>query len=41
MDRAELPQGVSAQSISLRLGHPDPSTLNTPPFQQAVQRVMA
>ncbi|MBA3874018.1 MAG: PLP-dependent aminotransferase family protein [Anaerolineae bacterium] len=29
-----------AHSISLRLGHPDPTTLNTLPFQQAVQRVM-
>src|SRR5438477_161082 len=37
----ELPQGVTAQTISLRLGHPDPTTLNTPQFQQAVQRVMA
>ncbi|MEP6988895.1 MAG: hypothetical protein ABI970_25055, partial [Chloroflexota bacterium] len=40
MDNMELPQGVTAHSISLRLGHPDPTTLNTLPFQQAVQRVM-
>ncbi len=41
MDNAVLPQGMTARTISLWLGHPDPSTLNTPAFQEAVQRVMA
>ena len=41
MTHTGLPQGISAQSISLRLGHPDPSTLATPDFQEAVRRVMA
>jgi 2-aminoadipate transaminase len=36
-----LPQGTTSNSISLLLGHPDPATLNTPPFQEAVRRVMA
>jgi 2-aminoadipate transaminase len=36
-----LPQGVSQQTISLRLGHPDPATLATTDFQEAVRRVMA
>jgi len=40
MDNPGLPQGVTDQSISLFFGHPDPTTLNTPPFQEAVQRVM-
>jgi DNA-binding transcriptional MocR family regulator len=35
-----LAQGVTANTISLLLGHPDPSTLFTPEFQEAVQRVL-
>jgi 2-aminoadipate transaminase len=35
-----IAQGVSANMISLLLGHPDPSTLFTPQFQDAVQRVL-
>ncbi len=41
MNNSGLPQGVTAQSISLRLGHPDPATLATPQFREAVARVMA
>ncbi|MBI1278786.1 MAG: aminotransferase class I/II-fold pyridoxal phosphate-dependent enzyme [Anaerolineaceae bacterium] len=41
MNQQNLPQGVSAQSISLRLGHPDPATLGTPQFREAVANVMA
>ncbi|MCA0456997.1 MAG: PLP-dependent aminotransferase family protein [Chloroflexi bacterium] len=41
MTTSTLPQGVNAQTISLRLGHPDPATLGTPSFQEAVRRVMA
>ncbi len=41
MNNSGLPQGVTAQTISLRLGHPDPSTLGTPQFREAVARVMA
>ncbi len=41
MDNPVLPQGVTADSISLLLGHPDPATLATPQFQAAVQHVMA
>lgn len=33
-------QGVTANTISLMLGHPDPTTLFTPEFQDAVQRVL-
>ncbi len=41
MNNSTLPQGVTTETISLRLGHPDPATLGTPDFQEAVQRVMA
>ncbi len=41
MNSSALPQGINAGSISLRLGHPDPATLATPDFQEAVRRVMA
>jgi 2-aminoadipate transaminase len=41
MDNPGLPQGVTSQTISLGIGHPDPATLDTPEFQEAVRRVMA
>lgn len=41
MTNPTLPQGVTTETISLRLGHPDPATLGTPQFQEAVRRVMA
>jgi 2-aminoadipate transaminase len=41
LDNPTLPQGATADSISLLLGHPDPTTLATPAFQAAVGRVMA
>lgn len=41
MTNLNLPQGVTAQTISLRLGHPDPATLGTAQFQETVARVMA
>jgi 2-aminoadipate transaminase len=41
MDNPGLPQGVTARTISLGIGHPDPTTLDTPQFQEAVRRVMA
>ncbi len=40
MQSPDLPQGTTANTISLLLGHPDPSTLLTPQFQAAVERVM-
>ncbi len=40
MQRQELAQGVAANTISLMLGHPDPTTLFTPKFQDAVMRVL-
>lgn len=41
MNNSTLPQGITTETISLRLGHPDPATLGTPDFQEAVRRVMA
>src|SRR5438105_1917119 len=41
MDNPGLPQSVTTQTISLRIGYPDPATLDTPEFQEAVRRVMA
>lgn len=35
-----LPQGVTKDTISLMLGHPDPSALVTPEFAAAVSRVL-
>src|SRR4051812_11211595 len=35
------PQGVKVNTISLMLGHPDPTTLLTPEFEAAVGRAMA
>ena len=34
-------QGTTAHTISLMLGHPDPTTLLTPEFQAAVERALA
>lgn len=34
------PQGTSANTISLLLGHPDPTTLLTPEFRDAASRVL-
>jgi 2-aminoadipate transaminase len=36
-----FPQGTTAHGISLLLGLPDPTTLNTPEFQDAVRRFMS
>ncbi len=36
-----LPQGATRDSISLLFGHPDPTTLLTPEFQLAMQRVFS
>jgi 2-aminoadipate transaminase len=36
-----LLQGVAANTISLMIGHPDPTTLYTPEFRDAVNRVLA
>ncbi len=41
MNHSGLPQGVNAQSISLRLGHPETAKLATPDFQDVVRRVLA
>jgi len=41
MESQGLPQGTTAHSISLLLGHPDPTTLDTPQFQDAVRRLMS
>jgi len=40
LENPVLPQGVTADTISLLLGHPDPTALATPQFQAAAQRVM-
>ena len=32
-----LPQGITANKISLRVGHPDPSTLVTPQIQECIE----
>src|SRR4051812_10188190 len=34
------PQGTTINTISLLLGHPDPTTLLSPEFQASVQRAM-
>ncbi len=36
----ELAQGVAANVVSLLFGHPDPTTLMTPEFQEAVQTLL-
>jgi DNA-binding transcriptional MocR family regulator len=38
---SNLPQGTTLSTISLRLGHPDPTTLLTPEFQTAMQTVFS
>src|SRR5262245_27665785 len=40
MQNLVLPQGTAAHTFSLLLGHPDPSTLATPQFQEVVGRDM-
>jgi 2-aminoadipate transaminase len=40
MPRREFPQGVTADSISLRIGHPDPTTLNTSELRAAVASIL-
>ncbi|MEO8608516.1 MAG: PLP-dependent aminotransferase family protein [Chloroflexota bacterium] len=41
MQNQTQPQAASANTISLLLGFPDPTTLDTPQFQDAVRSVMA
>jgi DNA-binding transcriptional MocR family regulator len=38
---SDLPQGVSAHTIALRLGHPDPTTLLTPELRAAMDQVIS
>jgi 2-aminoadipate transaminase len=40
MDTFDLPQGVTENTISLLLGHPDPSTLLTAELRTSMQRVI-
>ncbi len=40
MDAFDLPQGVTENTISLLLGHPDPSTLLTAELRAAMQQVI-
>jgi DNA-binding transcriptional MocR family regulator len=40
MQNHPIAQGVTNNPISLLLGYPDPSTLFTPQFQDALQRVL-
>src|SRR6266568_5160773 len=40
MDTFDLPQGVTENTISLLLGHPDPSTLLTAELRASMQRVI-
>lgn len=37
----DMPQGAAKNTISLRMGHPDPATLLTPEMQTAVQSISA
>ncbi|HVO41974.1 MAG TPA: hypothetical protein VMT34_05100, partial [Aggregatilineales bacterium] len=41
MTAVDLPQGMTTNTISLLLGHPDPSTLMTPEMQEAIQSMLA
>ena len=41
MSTQDLPQGMAENSISLLLGHPDPTTLLTPEFRQVMQDVIS
>jgi len=38
---SDLPQGMTADTISLLLGHPDPTTLITPELQAAVESLIS
>src|SRR5512140_1348253 len=40
MTTADLPQGMTTNTISLLLGHPDPSTLMTPEMQDSIQSML-
>src|SRR5215207_482092 len=41
MQSFDLPQGITAHTISLLIGHPDPTTLLPPEFREAANRVLA
>jgi hypothetical protein len=41
MTSSDLPQDMAENTISLLLGHPDPATLLTPEFRQAMQNVIS
>src|SRR5438105_8447509 len=41
MTANDLPQGMTQNTISLLLGHPDPATLLTPELRDAMQRVIS
>lgn len=41
MPFSALPQGVSPNTIALRLGHPDPTTLLPPEFRQVMERFIS
>lgn len=41
MTSHDLPQGMTENTISLLLGHPDPATLFTPELREAMQRVVS
>src|SRR5690348_3045962 len=41
MSFSELPQGGIPNTIALRLGHPDPTTLLTPELRQALFQVIS
>ena len=41
MQNNTLSQGTTANTISLRVGFPDPNSLDTPPFKEAARRVLA
>jgi 2-aminoadipate transaminase len=41
MTSNDLPQGMTQNTISLLLGHPDPATLLTPEIRNAMQRVIS
>jgi 2-aminoadipate transaminase len=40
MSTSDLPQGMAANTVSLLLGHPDPTTLLTPELQDAIHSVL-
>src|SRR5947208_1966208 len=41
MTSNDLPQGMTQNTISLLLGHPDPTTLLTPELRDAMQQVIS